>query len=363
MRRALITLLATSAVAACADTPTFQPHASMGWESPRAFAERSAAGTPGVSAAQTVAWNEGGLRYGQNLPLPDAGDGQVVWQDQSTGQTRVLSYDLRSGATSTAGTAAGSYVYPVTDGRYGAWADNGQVYLHDAVSGGTRQIGAAGTAGSVRVNGGRVAWVDWSAGAANAVAYDIHTGKTTAVTHYTPDSNEAVRAVDVDGQIVAFSTYTRSSPYTTAIRYVDLATGTEHLVAFVPSQAVGDPSVSRGRIVWDDDRSGNEDVYLYDVRTGAQRQITTSPAGQFSAHISGSLVVWEDARNSTSPYFPSDDVYGFDLTSSTEFAIATGEDNQAWPSVSGHTVVWTERASDRWEIRFATVSGRDNSDG
>jgi beta propeller repeat protein len=246
-------------------------------------------------------------------------------------------------------------VYPAVDGRWSPWSSGGRVYLHDAVSGSTEDVGAGG---AVRVSGGTVAWVDWSAGAPNAVVHDIHSGTTTAVTHYTQSSNEGVRAVDVDGQVVAFSTYTRTSPYTTAIRYVDLATGQEHLAAFNPGQAIGDPSVSRGRIVWADDRAGSYDVYLYDVRTGTERRLTTNPAGQFGARISGNLVVWEDTRNSTSPYFPSDDVYGYDLTSSTEFPIATGENNQARPSVSGQTVVWTERANDRWEIRTATVSGR-----
>jgi beta propeller repeat protein len=358
MRRVLMSLIAAATLAACTDQPVFQPKAARGWESPRSFADRSAAGAPAVSDVRTLGYNEGGLLYGQNLPLPDVGGGRVVWQDGSDGGVRVVSYDLRSGEAGTAGTASGGWLYPATDGRYTAWSDQGTVYLHDDVRGTTE---AVGTGGGVHVSGGTLAWVDYVGGAANAVVYDAHTGRTTQVTHYTAESNEGVRAVDVDGQIVAFSTYTRSSPYTTAIRYVDLATGTEHLAAFVPSQAVGDPSVSRGQIVWSDDRSGNYDVYLFDVRTGAERQITTDPGGQFNAQISGNLIVWEDSRNSTSHYFPMNDVYGFDLTSGTELAIATGDDHQGWPRVDGHTVIWTERANDRWEIRAATVQGRDSS--
>jgi beta propeller repeat protein len=356
MRRALISVIAASTLAACVDNPAFEPKASMGWEAPRSFTDRSAAGAPAVGGVQTVGANEGGVFYAQNLPLPDVGGGRVVWQDAASGSVRIVGYDLRSGETGTEGTASGGYVYAATDGHYTAWSDQGRVFLHDEVRGTTE---AVGTGGMVSIGGGTLAWVDFTGGVPNAVAYDVHTGRTTALTHYTSASDEAVRAVSADGQIVAFTTYTRQSPYTTAVRWTDLATGETHLAAFVPSQAVGDPSVSRGRIVWDDGRSGNEDVYLFDVRTGTERQITTDPAGQFNARISGNLIVWEDTRNSTSHYFPENDIYGFDLTSSTEFAIATGEDHQGWPRIDGQTVVWTERANDRWEIRTATVRGRD----
>jgi beta propeller repeat protein len=161
--------------------------------------------------------------------------------------------------------------------------------------------------------------------------------------------------VDVDGSLAAWSTFTQRSPYTTGIRVLDLSTGIEREVVHVDDQAIGGPSVSAGRVVWSDSRSGNYDVYVYDAASGATRQITTDPAGQFNARISGDYVVWEDGRNSTSPFFPSNDIYLYDLSTGTEMPVATGENHQGWPQIDGNRVLWTERANDRWEIWTAVV--------
>jgi beta propeller repeat protein len=347
MRRLVLVSLAAAALAACADS-TAVPTAPGG----PAAAERSAPGIA-VSQPQVIAINEGGQLYAQNLPLPDIGGKTVVWQDASSGSTQVLSYDLASGKRAMLGTVSGTNAYPATDGRYSAWTgQDGTVYVHNANTGSTT---TAGLGYGPQVSGDEVAFVDFSAGVGNAAVYDASAGTTRLVTHYTAESGEAVRGVDLDGKAVAFSTYTTHSPYTTGIAWADLRTGEVHEVVHVSSQAIGDPSVSGSRIVWADDRSGNYDVYLYDVRTGEQRQITTDPAGQFNAQISGSLIVWEDSRNSQSHYFPENDVYLFDLVTNTESPVAMGPDHAGWPRISGHYVLWTARTNDRWEVTLAEV--------
>ncbi|HET6232905.1 MAG TPA: hypothetical protein VFE05_22705 [Longimicrobiaceae bacterium] len=347
MRRLVFVPLAAAALAACADSSVV-PTAPGG----PAAAERSAPGIT-VSQPQVIAVNEGGQLYAQNLPLPDVGGKRVVWQDASSGTTQILSYELTTGRRAVLGSIAGSHAYPATDGRYSAWVDEtGAIHVYDANSGSTRTVGAGY---GPQVSGDEVAFVDFSAGVGNAAVYDASAGTTRLVTHYTADSGDAVRAVDVDGKIVAFSTYTTRSPYTAGIAWADLRTGEVHEVVHVNSQAIGDPSVSGSRIVWADDRSGNYDVYLDDVRTGEQRQITTDPAGQFNAQISGSLIVWEDSRNSQSHYFPENDVYLFDLVTNTESPVAIGPDHAGWPRISGHYVLWTARTNDRWEVTMAEV--------
>jgi beta propeller repeat protein len=294
--------------------------------------------------------------YAQNLPLPDVGGGRVVWQDASSGSATVWAYDLATGARTSYGAVSGTMAYPATAGRWTVWSSqSGTLYLRDGATGEVRAIGP-GAGYTARVSPeGRVAFVEFSAGVGNVAVYDAADGSTRALTHYTSESGQAAGAVDVDGTIVTWSSYTTRSPYTTAIRMMDLETGEQREIVGVNSQAIGAPSVSAGRIVWADDRGGNYDVYLYDVASGAERQVTTDPGGQFNARISGGLIVWEDTRNSTSHYFPENDIYGYDLAAGTELPIATGPDHQGWPGVDGGRVVWTERASERWEIRTATV--------
>jgi beta propeller repeat protein len=354
MRHARFLPLALAGLAACADAVTTPEPPT-----PSASLRASAAAGGGaviVSDPQLVAWNEGGLRYGQNLPLAELGGGRVVWQDASSGAAAVLGYDLATRARTQYATVAGNFAWPVTEGRWVAWSDQGgTIYLRDASTGSVRTIGP-GAGYSVRISPeGRVAFLEFGAGVGNVAVYDAATGETRVLTHYSPSTAEAARDVDVDGTLVTWSTFTQRSPYTTGIRVLDLATGVEREVVHVNEQAIGAPAVSAGRVAWSDTRSGNYDVYVYDVASGTTRQVTTDPAGQFNVRISGNYVVWEDTRNSTSPYAADNDIYLYDLASGTEMPVATGENHQGWPRVDGNRVLWTERANDRWEIRTAVL--------
>lgn len=354
MRHVRFLPLVLAALAACSDSVTVPTPAAA------PPAARASAGDGGGALAvvdpQLVAWNEGGLRFAQNLPLPDLGGEIVVWQDALSGDAAVLAQELRSGTRTQYATAAGKFAYPATSGRYTAWSDQAAtIYLRDGATGAVRAIGT-GAGYSVRVSPeGKVAYLEFSAGVGNVALYDVATGATRILTRYTPSTAEAAREVDVDGTLVAWSTFTQRSPYTTGIRVLDLASGEEREVVHVESQAIGAPSVSDGRIAWSDERSGNYDVYVYEVASGQIRQITTNPAGQFNARIAGDYVVWEDGRNSTSPFFPSNDIYLYDLATGAEIPVATGENHQGWPTVDGSRVLWTERANARWEIRTAVI--------
>jgi|GEM_PF-2047921 len=354
MRHARFLPLALAGLAACADgvTAPEPPTPSAGL---RASATADA-GAVIVPDPQLVAWNEGGLLFGQNLPLAELGGGRVVWQDASSGAAAVLGYDFATGARTQYATVAGNFAWPITEGRWVAWSDEGgTLYLRDVSTGTVRAIGP-GAGYSVRISPeGRVAFLEFGAGVGNVAVYDAATGETRVLTHYSPSTAEAARDVDVDGSLVTWSTFTQHSPYTTGIRVLDLATGVEREVVHVNDQAIGAPAVSAGRVAWSDTRSGNYDVYVYDVASGTTRQVTTDPAGQFNVRISGGYVVWEDTRNSTSHYFPSNDIYLYDLASGTEMPVATGENHQGWPRIDGNRVLWTERANDRWEIRTAVL--------
>ena len=49
--------------------------------------------------------------------------------------------------------------------------------------------------------------------------------------------------------------------------------------------------------MWQDDRNGNWDIYMYDVSTGVEQQITSDPTDQILPAIYSNTVVWQDARN------------------------------------------------------------------
>ncbi len=56
------------------------------------------------------------------------------------------------------------------------------------------------------------------------------------------------------------------------------------------------------RIVWDDRRNGNWDIYMYDIQTGEETQLTSDPYDQMGPRITGNLVVFRDYRYTKGHY-------------------------------------------------------------
>lgn len=114
------------------------------------------------------------------------------------------------------------------------------------------------------------------------------------------------------------------------------------------------PSISGSRIVWQDNRNGNWDIYLFDLNTKIERQITNDPASQTEPSISGNIIVWTDERNGNK------DVYMMDLATNVTRPIASNTFNEYSPAVSARRVVWVGDLSlERWQVySYDFVSGQ-----
>jgi len=108
---------------------------------------------------------------------------------------------------------------------------------------------------------------------------------------------------------------------------------------------ISSPVISGNRIVWSDSRNGNNDVYMYDILTGAETQITTNSATQSNPDISGDRIVWQDKRNGKW------DIYMYDISTGAETQITTDSADQESPAISGNRIVWQDsRNQDPWDF-------------
>jgi beta propeller repeat protein len=101
------------------------------------------------------------------------------------------------------------------------------------------------------------------------------------------------------------------------------------------------PAIYDDRIVWEDHRLADEydlsssDIFKYDLSTHKDTQISTSGRAHNSA-IYGDRIVWYDFRNG------NDDLYMYNITTSSEIQITTNMSEQEFPTIYGDRIVWQD---------------------
>jgi beta propeller repeat protein/parallel beta-helix repeat protein len=101
------------------------------------------------------------------------------------------------------------------------------------------------------------------------------------------------------------------------------------------------PAIYRDKIVYTDlrdIRSGNADIYMYDLSTSKEIQITTNESWQGYPAIYGDNIVWQDYRNGNSLWSKTD-IYMYNLSTSTEIQITTSG-SASNPKIYGDRIVY-----------------------
>ena len=219
----------------------------------------------GPDAIFGTADDVGELRLTPNSADQTAPD---VWTDPDTGRVRVVWYDFRDD----------------TDGICDAQCD-WNVYLYDFGDDGV--FGTADDLGPTQItsdpleqtspviDGQRIVWLDARGG--NYLDPDIY-----------------MYDLGPDGV------------------YGTADDGGESLID-VPTKEPDNLDLDGDRLVFEDFRAGSWEIFVYDLATQTETQLTDIPGGQFYPRIHRDIVVWQDTRNNGTYGDLLDDVYGYVL--------------------------------------------------
>ena len=120
----------------------------------------------------------------------------------------------------------------------------------------------------------------------------------------------------------------------------NLSTSTESRITTDESNQTK-PSIYGDRIVWQDERNGNRDIYMYDLSTQKETRITDESSDQVDPAIYKDRIVWQDERNGNW------DIYMYDLSTQMETQITTNESDQIEPVIYGDRIVWQDEREGR----------------
>jgi len=111
------------------------------------------------------------------------------------------------------------------------------------------------------------------------------------------------------------------------------------------------PVVSGDRVVWQDDRSGNWDLYQYSISKGLVSEAVSIPSSiltenQIEPRLDGENLVWTQIAGANSPNAnSSSDVYYYNFKTSQTLVLSNKAYEQENVVVSGQSIAWEDRST------------------
>lgn len=286
--------------------------------------------------------------------FPIVSGDKIVWEDYRNGgsdEADIYLYDLSANTEKRITSAKGREIYPFISGNRIVYAEvfgpNGHaIHLYDLTTN-TDSIIALGTYFRPAIDGDKIVFAGWSS-LTGIYLYDLSTKMLKKIS----TTGDAMYPSISGNYVTWYSTYGGSWK----VYLYDLNTGIQKLIT-PPGVQQGNPRVSSGKIVLTEGPItgyASWNVYVYDISTGTEQRITTqSSSMQTDLSISGDKIVWATNYNA--------DVYLYDLATKKETQLTNLPAEQWHSFISGNRVVWSDRRNDNFDIYTADVSAISGS--
>ncbi len=152
---------------------------------------------------------------------------------------------------------------------------------------------------------------------------------------------DEVNPILFDHYVVWQQVWGGAIPPIIAIWVYDIIADKTYEVKPLGSCMVGGISVGGDYIVWSDNRTGDYNIYLFNLLTGEKKTIDASKGDQKWPSISGDIIVWEDGRNVSKSRPYNNDIYGYRISTGQNFVIDDNLDECAVrPIVAGELMAY-----------------------
>lgn len=135
----------------------------------------------------------------------------------------------------------------------------------------------------------------------------------------------------------------------------NLSTSTECQVTF--NREAYDPAIYADRIVWTEYHNGNSNIYMYNLSTSKETQITNSEFWQLDPDIYGDNIVWAGDRIGER-YSLNLDIYMYNISTSKITQITYSESAHE-PVIYKDEIVWMDGRNGNRDIYLYNISTRE----
>lgn len=268
---------------------------------------------------------------------PDVWENRIVYEDERYSDRDIYLFDMDNMTEFRVTSAAGDQEDPLIWGDNIIWEywdfSETNIYLYNLQTGGPVQITPGG---SSQYLGGiwedRIVWGDYRHSTPSVYLYNITTGIETRVV----DLEKGFLGLpDIDGDRIVY-TDDRDDDMDYEVYLYDLSTGRERTLSggYYSDQY---PKISGDYVVFENDRGIDmEYVMVKDINGGNSRQI--SPSGEntiVNPDIFNNKVVWADKR---SGYF---EIFLFDINTGRELQITDNIGLDHYVRIHGDRLVWS----------------------
>lgn len=277
---------------------------------------------------------------------------RIVWQDDRNGNFDIFLYNISIGSESLITDDPNNQTGPAIDGMRIVWSDGRSndardIFMYDLAT--SSEIGISDTPEPYndiepKISGDRIVWITWGY---QILSYNLNTDDTQQVGYFMARK----AGYDISGKLVVFS----EIGLTQNIRLHDFSSDSYTWITSHTTYEAIYPSIDGNRIVWQDDRNGNYDIYFYDLSTDTETQITSNFSDQTHPVISGDYIVWVDNRDG------NENIYYYDLVNKTEHQVTDNSASQINPDISGNRIVWQDNRDGNWNIYYYEIKTKKSS--